>query len=126
MRAGEGGSGGGPAGAGPHRFQPPQTVAAEATHARPAPMSKTLAPGPCPFMAQLVGLLLSNEPGALGRETMFSHLIELERQARLHDASRATQALIARVRRIAGTARIIPFPRLAREGVMRETGHGFP
>lgn len=77
-------------------------------------MSKPAAPEPCPFMAQLVGLLLSNETGAPRRELMFSRLIELERQAHLHSASRATRALIARVRRIAGTARIIPFTRLAR------------
>lgn len=75
-------------------------------------MSNPAAPEPCPFAARLVALLLSDEPARLGRNRtrLFSHLIALEEEARLHDASRKTRLVIAQVRAMAGPAQIIPFP----------------
>lgn len=72
----------------------------------------------CPFVAQLVAMLLADDPAALrcNRARLYARLIDLERDATRCGAPRATIALIGRVRRIAGSATILRFPVLpARE-----------
>ena len=80
-------------------------------------MSETDQNTPCPFVAQLVGMLLEDRPSALGRQRsrLFCRLIDLEAEARRRGAPEANRQLIARVRRIAGTATVIPFRPVSRE-----------
>ena len=75
-------------------------------------MSQPVPSLPCPIVAKLVAMLLENRSASPDREgrSMYVRLIDLEAEARRESASDATRQLIARVRRIAGTATIIPFP----------------
>ena len=76
-------------------------------------MSDTVQPTPCPFVARLVAMLLESRSGrsGAGELPIYVRLLDLEAEARRQDACETSCQLIARVRRISGTAIVIPFPR---------------